>query len=122
VETVHRLIEDEFYDLESFRDRAQFLAKASLYQLHFNLARPNSHKGGLTPWQIVHQLDPHLPPEICLLPPVFLDYRLDSTGGYDLPRFPYIDSSFRRTAASLRSSGCLTVTQLSMTPTPTAGN
>jgi hypothetical protein len=53
------------------------------------LARPNSHKGGLTPWQIVHQLAPHLPPRICLLPPVFLDYRLDSLGGYDLPRFPY---------------------------------
>ncbi|MBI4443132.1 MAG: hypothetical protein HY649_07120 [Acidobacteria bacterium] len=33
VETVHRLIEDEFF------------AKASLYQLCCNLARPNSHKG-----------------------------------------------------------------------------
>ena len=30
VETVHRLIEDEFYDLETFRHRADFLAKASL--------------------------------------------------------------------------------------------
>jgi transposase len=97
VETVHRLIEDEFYDLESFRDRAPFLAKASLYQLYFNLARPNSHKGGCTPWQIIHQLDSRLPLEICLLPPVFLDYRLDTMhpdhhtpkqGGYDVPRFP----------------------------------
>ena len=88
METVHRLIEDEFYNLETFHNRAQFLAKASLYQLYFNLARPNSHKGGLTPWQIVHQLEPRLPPQICLLPPVFLDYRLDSPGGYDLPRFP----------------------------------
>ena len=88
VETVHRLIEDEFYDLENFRSRADFLAKASLYQLYFNLARPNSHKGGLTPWQIVLDLDPRLPLDVCLLPPVFLDYRLDSTGGYDLPRFP----------------------------------
>jgi hypothetical protein len=97
VETVHRLIEDEFYDLETFRDRAEFLAKASLYQLYFNLARPNSHKGGCTPWQIIHQLDPHLPFEICLLPPVFLNYRLDAAprddppipqGGYDLPRLP----------------------------------
>jgi transposase len=97
VETVHRLIEDEFYDLETFRSRAEFLAKASLYQLYFNLARPNSHKGGLTPWQIIQQLGPRLPLQICLLPPVFLDYRLDavrrddhptSKGGYDLPRFP----------------------------------
>ena len=49
VETVHRLIENEFYVLETFHNRAEFLAKASLYQLYFNLARPNSHKDGLTP-------------------------------------------------------------------------
>ncbi len=88
VETVHRLIEDEFFDLESFSSRTDFLAKASLYQLDFNLARPNSHQRGLTPWQIVHQLAPRLPLDLCLLPPVLLDYRLDSQGGYDLPRYP----------------------------------
>ncbi len=87
--TVHRLIEDEFFDLESFSNRVDFLAKASLYQqLYFNLARPNSHKGGLSPWQILHQLDPRLPLDLCLLPPVFLDYRLNSQGGYDLPCYP----------------------------------
>jgi transposase len=90
VETVHRLIEDEFFDLETFSSRADFLAKASLYQLYFNLARPNSHKRGLTPWQIVQHLDPRLPLDVCLLPPVFLDYRLDSQGGYDLPKDYYI--------------------------------
>jgi transposase len=97
VETVHRLIEDEFYELETFRSRAEFLAKASLYQLYFNLARPNSHKEGLTPWQIIQQLSPRLPLDICLLPPLLLDYRLDAVrrddrttpqGGYDLPRYP----------------------------------
>jgi transposase len=97
VETVHHLIEDEFFDLETFRSRAEFLAKVSLDQLYFNLARPNSHKGGLTPWQIVQQLAPRLPLDLCLLPPVFLDYRLDALrpdhrttpqGGYDLPRYP----------------------------------
>jgi transposase len=88
VETVHRLIEDEFYDLESFPSRAQFLAKACVYQLYFNLARPNSHKGDLSPWQIIHQLDPRLPLRLCLLPPLFLDYRLDPQGGYDLPCYP----------------------------------
>jgi transposase len=88
VETVHRLIEDEFYDLETFRSRRDFLAKACVYQLYFNLVRPNSHKGNLSPWQIVQQLAPRLPLKLCLLPPVFLDYRLDSQGGYDLPRYP----------------------------------
>jgi len=98
VETVHRLIEDEFFDLETFQSRADFLAKVALYQLYFNLARPNSHKQGLTPWQIIHQLAPSLPLKVCLLPPVMLDYRLDamrrdahpaSQEGYDLPRLPY---------------------------------
>ena len=44
VETVHHLIEHEFFDLETFTGRADFLAKATLYQLCFNLVRPNSHK------------------------------------------------------------------------------
>ena len=89
VETVHRLIEDEFYDLETFPSRREFLAKACVYQCYFNLVRPNSHKGNLSPWQIIHQLAPRLPLKLCLLSPVFLDYRLDSQGGYDLPRYPY---------------------------------
>jgi len=46
VETVHRLIEDEFF------------AKASRYQLYCNLARPNSHKGYGSPWQIIQRLAP----------------------------------------------------------------
>ncbi|HLI30066.1 MAG TPA: hypothetical protein VKV79_03065 [Terriglobia bacterium] len=66
VETVHRLIEDEFYDLETFASRSEFLAKATLYQHDFNLA----------PWPI----------DLCLLPPVFLDYHLNDQGGYDVNR------------------------------------
>jgi len=104
VETVHRLIEDEFFDLETFRSRAEFMAKVSLYQLYFNLARPNSHKRGLTPWQIIQQLAPRLPVEVCLLPPTFLDYRLDARRpdhrptpqrGYDLSSLPYANARAR---------------------------
>jgi len=88
VETVHRLIEDEFFDLERFSSRGDFLAKAHTYQLYFNLVRPNSHKANLSPWQIIERLAPHSPLELCLLPPVFLDYYLNDSGGYDLPRLP----------------------------------
>lgn len=88
VETVHRLVEDEFFDLESFLGRGDFLAKAFTYQLYFNLVRPNSHKQNLSPWQIVEQLQPRWPLQLCLLPPVFLDYYLNDSGGYDLPRLP----------------------------------
>jgi transposase len=88
VETVHRLVEDEFFDLETFTSRGEFLAKATTYQLYFNLARPNSHKENLTPWQIIERLAPRSPLELCLLPPVFLDYYINDSGGYDLPRLP----------------------------------
>jgi len=47
VETVHRLVEDEFFDLESFASRGDFLAKAFTYQLYFNLVRPNSQDFGV---------------------------------------------------------------------------
>jgi transposase len=88
VETVHRLEEDEFFDLETFSSRAEFLAKVTTYQLYFNLVRPNSHKENQSPWQIIERLAPRSPLELCLLPPVFLDYYLSDSGGYDLPRHP----------------------------------
>jgi hypothetical protein len=59
------------------------------YQLYFNLARPNSHKENLSLWQIIERLAPRSPLELCLLPPVFLDYYLNDSGGYDVPRLPY---------------------------------
>jgi len=88
VETVHRLEEDEFFDLESFTSRGDFLAKTHTYQLYFNLVRTNSHKDNLSPWQIIERLAPRSPLELCLLPPVFLDYYLNDSGGYDVPRLP----------------------------------
>ena len=88
VETVHRLEEDEFFDLEEFRSRGDFLAKVHTYQLYFNLVRPNSHKENQSPWQIIERLAPRSPLELCLLPPVLLDYYLNDSGGYDVPRLP----------------------------------
>jgi transposase len=90
VETVHRLEEDEFFDLEDFTSRSDFLAKVHTYQLYFNLARPNSHKDNQSPWQIIERLAPRSPLELCLLPPVFLDYYLNVSGGYDVGRLPYV--------------------------------
>jgi transposase len=88
VETVHRLVEDEFFDLEAFTSRGDFLAKAHTYQLYFNLVRPNSHKQNQSPWQIIERLAPRSPLELCLLAPVFLDYYLNDSGGYDEPSYP----------------------------------
>jgi len=88
VETVHRIIEDEFYEVESFTDRQDFLKKATLYNLWFNIARKNTYKGNKTPWEIIRSRNPKLDPKLPMFTPVFLDklffQRTNSitTGGY----------------------------------------
>ena len=49
VETAYRLIEDEFYEVERFSGRQNFLQKAASYNLWFNVARKNSYKGHRPP-------------------------------------------------------------------------
>ena len=94
VETVHRLIEDEFYEVETFDGREEFLAKAATYTLWFNVARKNSYKEHQTPWEIIHARDPTISPEIAMMPPVFLDELLNEllddkhAGGYHVGRYP----------------------------------
>jgi transposase InsO family protein len=49
VETVHSIMESEFYEVESFVDHSDFIQKANAYLLFFNLARKNSGKEYKTP-------------------------------------------------------------------------
>ena len=70
------MIEQEFYDLEPFSSCGDFLSKAVLYQDYFNFVRPNSYKGGRTPWEILKEERPWISPEVLKLPPVFLDEEL----------------------------------------------
>jgi hypothetical protein len=94
VETAHRLIEDEFYEVERFSSRADFLRKAGSYNLWFNVARRNSGKEHKTPWELIHEKEPNVDPAICALPPVFLDElfmkKLDAKlmWGYDVIPHP----------------------------------
>ncbi|MGZ6203175.1 MAG: helix-turn-helix domain-containing protein [Thermodesulfobacteriota bacterium] len=95
VETAHALIEDEFYQVESFPDRQPFLDKATTYILWFNVARKNSYKGHKTPWEIIQERDPNLDPQIVTLLPLFLDQLLIQNlnskpqRGYDVIPYPY---------------------------------
>lgn len=73
VETVHRIIEDEFYEVETFKNKQDFLNKATAYILWFNIARKNSYKENKTPWEIILEKNPKSNPNIPLLTPVFLD-------------------------------------------------
>lgn len=73
VESSHALIEQEFYDIEDFTGIKDFLNKATVYQNYFNFVRPNSYKGGKTPWQIIQKERPGLSPRVLFLPPIMLD-------------------------------------------------
>jgi len=94
VETVHRLIEDEFYEVESFNSKKNFFNKVATYLFWFNVARKNSYKGNKTPWEIVHQRDPTIKPKIAVLPPLMLDELWQKNvdpkqqGGYDVVTYP----------------------------------
>ena len=94
VETYHNLVEMEFYEVEDFKNRSDFLNKAYSYQLFFNLMRPNSYKENKTPWQLAKEKDSKVSIEVAKIPPVFLDdllrEKLDflSKGGYDVSSVP----------------------------------
>ena len=98
VETVHNLIEIEFYEIETFTDRTHFLAKANSYQLWFNLARKNSGKENKTPWQLILEKQLHTDSRLTLLPPVFLEdlFKINHSsllpGGYHVSIAPSIGS------------------------------
>jgi hypothetical protein len=96
VETVHRTIEDEFYDLENFEGIRDFHQRAAGYQAWYNLVRVNSHKDYKSPWQIIKEIQPAFGIELARLPPLMLD-RLGpdyitrdelSLRGYDVPCYP----------------------------------
>jgi len=94
VETVHNLIETEFYEIEKFTDRTDFMEKSHTYQLFFNLERPNRYKENKSPWQLAQEKRPNIPKEALMLPPIDLDALLDkklvdqAIGGYDVYSAP----------------------------------
>jgi transposase len=102
VETVHSLMEAEFY-LERFRHRREFISKAETYQNFFNYVRPNSGKEHKPPWDLIQEKLPQAKPSLLYLPPVFLEdllhQRLHPPGVHDvggLPSEPTICSNLCR--------------------------
>jgi hypothetical protein len=96
VETVHNLVEFEFYEIETnIKDREDFLAKMRTYQLFFNLYRPNSYKEHQTPWQLAKEKQSNLSQQIAMIPPVFIEDLLEikvensSRVGHDVPSTPF---------------------------------
>ncbi len=94
VETIHNLVELEFFEIEQFENRGDFFNKATAYQMFFNLQRPNSYKENKSPWQLVQEKKPDFDKRLLMIPPVDLDILLDwktsllPTGGNNLLTVP----------------------------------
>ncbi len=76
VETVHDIIEREFFEIETYADRKDFMDKAFTWQLFFNLERPNTYKEGKTPWQLAQEKLPNIKKDVAMIPAVDLDVLL----------------------------------------------
>lgn len=95
VETVHRLLEDEFFDREDFASRAQFWNKVRTYWSYFNLVRKNRGKEWQSPLQILSLKAPSLcgallhwqTLDLSALHSNYLP-RPYATRGHDLPVYP----------------------------------
>lgn len=91
VETFNRIIESEFFEIESFRSSQDFLGKAYAYQLYFNYLRKNRYRDSLSPVEILRQRFQGVDEQILNLPPVRLDHQEESLvaegagGGYHVP-------------------------------------
>lgn len=96
VETIHNLVEMEFFEIENFEDRVDFLMKAASYQLFFNLKRPNSYKENKTPWELAKEKQKDLSKKIAMIPPVFIEDLMDKDlenldqGGHDVSSVPLL--------------------------------
>ena len=74
VETFHRLVEDEFYCVEEYFDRVDFLNSFYSYLLHFNITRIDTHRNNKAPLQILTESSTDIDPTVVSLPPIIFDY------------------------------------------------
>lgn len=68
VESFHSHEEREFFDIERFKNRAEFWAKITTYQNYWNLARRNSYKQNMSPLDILIRDSPHMSPKFSSFP------------------------------------------------------
>lgn len=77
VEAFHKIVEDEFYDIEDYRDLIEFRAKAYAYELYFNFKGKNRYRGQKTPIEILEETNSSVSPQVFNFLPVILDNFVD---------------------------------------------
>ncbi|MDD4202457.1 MAG: helix-turn-helix domain-containing protein [Candidatus Omnitrophica bacterium] len=94
VETVHDIIEREFFEVEKFYSYENFFDKVYTYQLFFNLERINTYKENKSPYTLAKEKNPSIKKEVFMLPPIDLRFSLQKhiafllKGGYDVYSTP----------------------------------
>ena len=98
VETVHDIIEREFFEVEKFYSYENFFDKVYTYQLFFNLERINTYKENKSPYTLAKEKNPNIKKEVFMLPPIDLRFLLQKhvafllKGGYDVYSSPSFKS------------------------------
>ena len=92
VETFHRIVEDELYEIETYGNEIEFLGKAYAYQLYFNYIRKNRYRDNKAPVEILKERFPGIDDGVFNLPPIRLETLLDvcykekHESGYHVPK------------------------------------
>ena len=92
VESFHRIVEDELYEVESYENGVEFLGKAYAYQLYFNYIRKNRYRDDRSPVEILRERFPHINENVLNLPPIRVEILLDEyykqkdKSGYHVPK------------------------------------
>ena len=77
VEVFHKIVEDELYDIEDYKDYEEFKTKAYAYGLYFNFKRKNRYRGQKTPIDILKETGSNISPYVFNLPSLILDNFID---------------------------------------------
>lgn len=90
VEAFHRTVEEEFLDIEGFKNRDEFFIKATNYIWYYNLMRKNSNRRDKSPLEILKETEEDINPQILMLPALDLDKLLNQKptadlGGHHVP-------------------------------------
>lgn len=96
VETVHRLVEDEFFDRESFASAEDFWRKVRQYWHWFNIVRENRAKEWKAPCQLIDFVREQIHPGIATFHALDLDHLFAQSlhkpkplkGGHHVPGYP----------------------------------
>jgi len=73
VESFHGRVENELLKLEDFDSFPDFMSKAFLYNIYFNMFRKNRNRNNQTPADIICQDNKELKPTNFILPPILCD-------------------------------------------------